>query len=181
MACTSLTALPRACGAEGIIAGIEKVYIVSYTDLAPATGVAGTPFYTTAVNGMISDIGLDASKKYVEVGLLKSTSNFKETLTKNPQNGTAFFTQEFTLTLSDITVENKAFVQNVLNQPISIIIKSRTGKHFVAGLNGQFELSAMEGGTGAAEGDLIGYTLTFQGLSTTLIPMVEDSLLVDLV
>ena len=45
MACTSLTALPRACGAEGVIAGLEELYVISYVDIAPVTGVAGTPLH----------------------------------------------------------------------------------------------------------------------------------------
>lgn len=177
MACTSLIALPRACGAEGIIAGLEKLYVIAYSDLAPATGVAGTPIYTTTTGGVISDIGLASGKVYVQVGLLKSTAGVKENMTKDSSKGIAFFTQEFSLTLADLTVENKTFIESVLNQPISILIKSRTGKYFVAGLNGLFELSALEGGTGTAESDLIGYTLTFQGLETKLIPMVDAALI----
>lgn len=177
MACTSLVALPRACGVDGVMAGVQELYVISYNDLAPASGVAGTPIFTTTTGGVISDIGTASGKFYVKVGLLKSTSGLKETLTKNLQNGVAFFTQEFSLVLSDLTTENSVFIQSVLNQPISILLKTRTGKYFVAGLNGQFELATLEGGTGTAEADLTGHTLTFHGLETKLIPMVDPALI----
>jgi hypothetical protein len=181
MACTSLVALPRACGAEGIVAGVQELYIISYADLAPASGVAGTPVYTVTTGGVISDIGLDASKKYVQVGLLKQTSGFKETLAKNTQNGTAVWNQELPVTLADLTSENRVFINSVLNQPVSIMVKTFSGKYFVAGLNGQFEVSAGEGGTGTAITDLMGYTLTFSGFDTLPISMVDASLIAELI
>lgn len=181
MACSPIVTLPRACGTAGVIAGLESLYVISFVDLAPASGTAGSPTFTLSAGGVISAIGLDSGKKFVEVGLLKSTAGLKETLTKDTSKGLAFLTQEFTLVLADLTAENKVFVESVLNQPIAILIKTRTGKYFAAGLNGQFELSALEGGTGTSETDLIGYTLTFAGLDTKLIPMVDTSIIATLI
>ena len=177
MACPSLTALPRACGTEGIVAGLEKLYIIAFNDLAPASGDAGDPVYTTAVNGMVSDIGLAASKTYVEVGLLKSTASVGESGVFNPQNGVNFVNQTVVMVLGGLSVENRSFVEKVMNQPVSILLKSRTGKWYVTGLNGQLELSALEGGTGTAPEDLNGYTLTFTGIETGLMPQVEAALI----
>lgn len=177
MACTSLTALPRACGTEGIVAGLEKAYMISFSELTP--GSDGN-VYTTAVNGMLSAITVATGKMFVEIGLLKSTAGLNEALTKNAQNGTAFFTQTFTLVLSDITVDNKTFVESVLNQPVGLLIRTRTGNYFAAGLNGQLELATLTGGTGIAEGDLTGYTLTFTGIDTKLIPQVDPTIIAGL-
>ena len=176
MACTSLVALPRACGAAGIVAGLEKLYIISFEDLVPLP--SGEVYAETA--GLISDISVDSTKNFVEVGLLKSTAGLNEELTKNLQNGTAFLTQTLTVVLSDLTTANKTFVENVLNQPVAVMIKTRTGKYYAAGLNGQLELSGLSGGTGIAEGDLIGYTLTFSGISTSLISMVDNTIVASL-
>lgn len=181
MACPSLIALPRACGAEGVVAGLEKVYMIAFNDLAIPVGQTTDEVYTESVNGMISAIGLDASKSFVEVGLLKSTAGLNEALTKDTKTGTSFLTQTFTLVLSDLTADNRIFIQGVMNQPVSILIKTRTGKYFASGLNGQLELSGLEGGTGTAEGDLIGYTLTFSGIDTKLIPQVDPTIVADLI
>jgi len=175
--CPSLVGLVRLCGADGVTAGLEKVYIIAFKDLAPVSGVAGTPIFTTATNGMISDIGLADDKNYVEIGLLKSTSGIDIKSTKNPQNGTAFYTVDFKIVLSDLTVENEAFVNSVFNQPVSIIAKTRTNKFLVLGLNGQFEVSEVTAGTGTAEGDLVGYNISFSGLSGRLVPSVDPALI----
>lgn len=174
MACTSLVALPRSCGTQGIVAGLEKLYIASFADLKSLSG-AGTPTYTETA-GVVSNIGFLTGKEFVEVGLLKSSSGLKETLTKNLQNGTAFFTQDLTLVLSDITPENRTFIQSVLNQPVAFLLKSRTGKYFSAGLNGLMELSTADGGSGTAEADLTGYTLMFAGISNDLMKIVDPAL-----
>lgn len=182
MACTSLVELPLSCGSEGNMGGVQKLYIIAHKDLAPASGVAGTPIYTTAVNGMIDDIGLVTAKYFVEVGLLKSVAGLKETGVFNEQTGSAYVTQEFTLTLAGITNENRVFVESVFNQPVAIIVQGRseTPKFYAAGLNGLFKISAMEGGTGTAEADLNGYTLTFSGLDTKPVRLVETALITDL-
>jgi hypothetical protein len=174
MACNSLTSLPRSCS-EGVLAGVEKVYIIAFKDLSAST-VTGEVYSANSANTIVQ-IYTQTGKSFVEIGLLKSTSGLQEALTKDNTNGTSFFTQTFTLVLSDLTSTNQEFIRNVQNQPVAILYKSRTGKWFTAGLNGAFEISAIEGGTGTAEADLIGYTLTFNGISTTVAPIVLSTLI----
>jgi hypothetical protein len=174
MACNSLSALPRVC-AEGVLAGVEKVYIIAYKDLEPINS-GTTDVYSATTAGTIVQIAVVSGKSYVEIGLLKSTSGLNEAMTKDNTKGTSFFTQTFTIVLSDLTTENSQFIKNVSNQAVSILYRSRTGKWFAVGLNGQFEVSGIEGGTGVAEADLIGHTLTFNGISTTVAPIMLDSL-----
>jgi hypothetical protein len=172
MACNSLVALPRVCS-DGVLAGVEKVYIIAFKDLETYPGTNEVFSATTA--GTVVDIAFAGSERFVEIGLLKSTSGLNEVLTKDNTRGTSFFTQTFTVVLSDVTADNHKFIKDVQNQPVAVLYKTRTGKWFVAGLNGQFEISAIEGGTGVAEADLIGYTLTFNGISTTVAPLVLES------
>jgi hypothetical protein len=179
MACNSLSALPRSCS-EGVVAGLEKVYIIAYKDLE-AINSGTTEVYSASTNGIVNQVGVADSKNFVEIGLLKSTSGLGETLTKDNTKGTSFFTQTFTLVLGDLTTDNQTFIKDVVNQPVAVIYKTRTGKHFVVGLNGQFELQSAEGGTGTAETDLIGHTLTFAGISKSVAPMIDDSLVPSLI
>ncbi len=177
MACNSLTALSRACS-DGVAAGLDKVYIIAFKDLDI---ISGTTVYTTSGTGVVNNIGLASGKTYVEIELLKSTSGLNEKLTKDNTKGTSFFTQTFTIVLGDLTTENATFIKNVTNQPVSVIYKTRTGKHFVVGLNGQFQVSQIDGGTGTAEADLIGHTLTFEGVSLSVAPLLDESLLATLI
>ncbi|MFL5810204.1 MAG: hypothetical protein ACJ749_11830 [Flavisolibacter sp.] len=177
MACTSLTALQIACGSQGIVSGIERLYVVAFNDLDASTGST----FTTASNGMVSAITLDTGKKYVEVGVLRDTVELKDSYTANPSNGTGFHTQSFDLTLAGLTPENYAFIESVKTQPVSILIKSRLGNYFAAGLNGLMQLEKMEGGTGKAAGDLQGYTLTFSGIATKSLTQVDPTIVAALI
>lgn len=181
MACTSLVALPRACGSAGVMAGLQKMYIISYADLAAATGATNGEVFTTSTGGMVNAIGTVSGKKFVEVGLLRSSSGLNETLTKNLELGIAYLTQTMTLVLSDLTSDNLSFLDSVLSQQVAVILKTRSGQYVVAGLNGQFELEKAEGGTGIKEGDHIGYTLTFNGFSTTPLALVDPTIVPTLI
>jgi hypothetical protein len=174
MACNSLTALPRVCP-DGVLAGVEKVYIIAFKDLK-AINTGTTEVYSANTSGIVTTIGLQSGKTFVEIGLLKSTSGLNEALTKDNTKGTSFFTQTVSIVLSDMTSTNIDFVKNVVNQPVAILVKSRTSKWYAAGLNGQFEVSAVDGGTGVAEADLIGFTITFNGIAPGPAPIVLDSL-----
>lgn len=179
MACISLTALPRAC-AEGILGGLQKVYVIAHKDLA-AISTGTTEVYSASTNGTVVSVGLATGKTFVEIGLLKSTSGLNEKLTKDNTKGTSFYTQTFTLVLSDLTIENSAFIKAITNQPVAVIYKTRTDKFFIVGLNGQFEVKEVDGGTGTAEADLVGHTLTFEGISTTVAPFIESSIVSSLI
>ncbi|MBN9295380.1 MAG: hypothetical protein J0I41_00145 [Filimonas sp.] len=181
MACTSLIALPRICGAEGLVAGLDNLYIISYGDLGPVTGAVNGEKYKIATNGMVNEIGLETGKKFVEVGLLRSSAGFDQKLTKNVSNGTSYFTQTLKVVLAGISIDNQKFIESVLNQPVAVITKLRTGEYCFAGYNGRFELTEIEGGTGTAEGDNIGYTLTFTGIDAKVAPIVDETIISTLI
>ncbi|WPQ65511.1 hypothetical protein SIO70_11695 [Chitinophaga sancti] len=172
MACESIIALAKSCG-ENKIAGIQSLYIIRYADLVETNGST----YTLSTGGLISDINIVTAKQFVPVGLLKNTAVLSETLNKNLQTGTSYMTQTFTLVLSDLTTENKTFIESVMNQEVAIVIRTKTGKYYAAGLNGQMELSTLETSSGTNDADLIGSTLTFTGTDTKLIQQVDSTLI----
>jgi len=179
MPCSSLVALARACGAEGIAGGIEKLYAISYNDLNPAPGLY--PF-TLSVGGLVNTIALDATKKFTEISILKNTVKIEEVLTKDLTKGSSFYTVNLTgLTLSGLSIENQAFVKSVADQPVAILVKTRNTKWFVLGLNGELELNSAMGDFGTAEGDLQGYVIGFTGVATSLIPGLDITILSTLI
>lgn len=178
MTCSSIASLLRSCG-EGVVAGLEKLYMIAYKDLTSASG--GTETYTLSSSGIINHIGLATGKTFVEVELLKSTAGMKEDAVIEPSKGVAYFKQELSIVLGNLTTDNRTFIETVLTQPVAILMKTRTGKYFAAGLNKQLFLSKAEGGTGVQENDLIGYSLTFEGVDTALIRMVDDTIITSLV
>jgi hypothetical protein len=179
MSCESINALPRLCG-DGILAGVSKVYMIAFKDLEPVSS-ATTEVYATSISNIVNEVGLASGKSFVEIGILKNTVGVNETLTKDPTRGTCFFNQSFTLVLGGISNENRTFVETIKNQPVAVIYKARSGNHYVIGLNGDLELASLEGGTGTAPEDLVGYTMTFNGISASLTPLIDSSLVPSLI
>lgn len=178
--CGSVSTLPISCP-DGIMGGLEKVWMIAYKDLAPISTATTEVYSASSVNGVVTQVGLATGKTYVEIGLLKSTSGLVEKGQIDDTKGYNFTTQTFTLVLRDITIDNRLFINNVKLQPVSIIYRTRTGKYQIIGLNGQLKVSTYEGGTGVAETDLVGHTLTFEGNSLSTAPFIDDALVKTLV
>jgi len=158
--CLSITELLSAqnCG-EDLIAGISKLYMIAYQDLKALTG---TPFpYSQATGGVISAIGLQTGKHFVEIGLLKDTTGLNVTGVFN-ENGTRYKTVDLAVTLQGITAENSAWVDNVSGQEIAVIVLDKSGVYYTAGLRGNLKMNGYTGGLGTAPSDDKGFKLTFQ-------------------
>jgi len=178
MSCPSLTALAKSCGATGVMGGLlSKAYFLAYNDLDTSAGAG----FTTSAGDVVNAVTLKATKKFVEVGLLKNTAGLTEKASIDSTKGLFWFSQDFTLVLSGMTSENRAFLKSVMNQGIVIMFQARSGNHYVVGLNGLLELSAAEGGTGTQESDLNGYTLTFSGIDTEPARLVDSTIVAGLI
>lgn len=177
MACVnnSITELLRECN-DGTLGGLySEIYMIAYKDLKPVSS-ASTSTYTVNSANTVTAVGVVSGKTFVQVDLLKSTSGLVEKATVDTTKGTNFFTQTFSLVLSDYTEANINFIDTVKGQPVAIIMKTRTDKYLVIGLNGQLTFTALDGGTGTAEADQIGWTLTFEGNSRSVALRIQDSL-----
>lgn len=179
MACQSLAELTRICGSGAITAGVNQLYLIAYKDLSPMSAT-NSEVYTMTNAGVVNGIGVTAgsTNKFVTIETTRGSVGAAEKLTKDIQKGSSFITQTLTVTIVGINTENRAFVNSVLNQPVAAILKGRqANSYYVLGLNGQLELSEFDGGTGTAEGDLIGYSLTFTGIESQLIPLLDSTLI----
>lgn len=174
MACASIITLPRTCGSTGFLqAGVKELYMIAYGDLI---NVGTSSQVYTLTNNIVTAIGITAGKGFVKIGILKETAGINEKLTKNP-NGTGFITQTGTVKLVDINVANQTFIDSVANQPVAYIVKMNTDAYVVAGLNGLCELGDLEGGTGVASGDDLGYALSFVGTDKMTVRTVDPSII----
>jgi len=180
MACNSITAISRVCGTS-LIPGSEKLWMVAFKD---TIALSGTDIYTVGVTGSgtwVTGIGLSASKKFVDVGFLRDTASFTGEGTVDPARGVAFSTNTLTFKLGDLSVENQAFLETVLTQPVAAILKLRTGKYYALGLGGLFQLSAFTVLSGAAAADEVSYSLTFNEVDGIVPRMVNPSIIAGLI
>ncbi len=162
MACQSITGITRLCGTS-VVPGTEKLWMVAFKDLYE---ISGTDVYTLgASSSLVNAIGLTGSIKYVEIATLRDSTGFDSEGTMDPTKGVNFVTNTLTLKLADLTVENRAFVENTMAQPVSALLKLRTGRYYVLGLGGQLEMTGLQATSGKSSGDEVSYTITFNEIA----------------
>jgi len=91
---------------------------------------------------------------------LKGNSSFEQTITASRENGTTFFEQTLNLTLKKLSKgDNKELKLLAYGRP-HVAVEDYNGNVFVMGLEHGAEVTGGTIVTGAAMGDLSGYTLT---------------------
>ena len=145
MACTLSAGRKEPC--KDVVGGIRKVY---FTDF----GGYGT---VTQTNDEITDMsGTFTAFEYE----LKGNSSFEQTITSSRENGTTFFEQTLNLTLKKLTKEDNKELKLLAYGRPHVAVEDYNGNVFVMGLEHGAEVTGGTIVTGAAMGDLSGYTLT---------------------
>ena len=165
MACASYTALLRECGKNR--AGIQLNYLVAYDDLAVISG--STLPYAISVGGVVNQINLAASKKFVKVDQTRKTGSLKATGSV-ADNGVATSTAEYTLGVDGFNAKTSTFIDSLLGNPVVILTKLRNGKYIATGLDGGFVLTNYEL---TVDESTNGATLTFTGDTNSIPPEVD--------
>lgn len=174
MACSSITAISKLCGTS-VTPGSESLWMVAYKDLYK---ISGDQTYTVGTSSnLVTAIGLTNSTKYVSIGFLRDSAGFDSEGTIDPARGVAFSTNTLSFKLGDLTVENQLFLQNVMTQPVSAILKLRTGKYYVLGLKGQLEMTGFQATSGKTSADEVSFSLTFNEIDG-IVPLQVDPTLI---
>jgi hypothetical protein len=150
MACA--LSLGRIEPCKDVVGGITAVYFLNYQSLTVTYDVTNTDAIDTLGSGL-------TAYKYE----LKGNSSFEQAVTSSRENGTTFFDQTLNLTLHKLSKQsNKEIKLMAYGRPI-VIVEDYNGNYFVAGLEHGCEVTGGTIVTGAAMGDLSGYTLTLNG------------------
>jgi hypothetical protein len=147
MACDLTKGRVEPC--KDVVGGIKHVYFTDFGDFGVVTQDA---------DDQITDMtGTFVAYKYE----LKGNSSFEQTVTSSRENGTTFFEQTLNLTLHKLSkADNKEIKLLAYGRP-HIAVEDYNGNVFVMGLEHGSEVTGGTIVTGAAMGDLSGYTLTF--------------------
>lgn len=148
------------------VGGLKAVYIMNNGD---ATGVTYDATDTDAITAIA---GTPSGYKYD----LKGNSSFEQTINSSRENGTTFFTQTLNLTLKSITAKDLKQIKLLAYGRPQIIVEDNNGKLFYAGLKNGMEVTGGTIVTGAAMGDLSGFTLTIVGEEPVPANMIITSL-----
>jgi hypothetical protein len=135
------------------IGGIAAVYFLNYTgSLATSTDGESDALISSLPSGLT-----------VYEYDLKGNSSYTETVNSSRDNGTTFFNQELVLNLKKLTNEMTTQLKLMAYGRPQIFIHTMNGDTLLVG---QREGADVTGGTiqtGAAIGDLYGYSITFTG------------------
>jgi hypothetical protein len=145
MACDLTKGRKEPC--KDVVGGLKAVYFTDFGDF-------GT---VTQTDDEITDMdGTFTAYKYE----LKGNSSFEQAITSSRENGTTFFEQTLNLTLKKLSKEdNKELKLLAFGRP-HVAVEDYNGNVFVMGLEHGAEVTGGSISTGAAMGDLSGYTLT---------------------
>jgi hypothetical protein len=149
MACDLTRGRKEPC--KDVVGGLRAVYFVDFGDL-------GT---VTQTDDEITDMTGDSSNNLTAYKYeLKGNSSFEQAITSSRENGTTFFEQTLNLTLKKLSKEdNKELKLLAFGRP-HVAVEDYNGNVFIMGLEHGAEVTGGSISTGAAMGDLSGYTLT---------------------
>ena len=148
------------------IGGLRAVYFVNWGD---ATGYTYDVTNTDVIDAVA---GTPVAFKYD----LKGTSSFEQTITSSRDNGTTFFEQTLNLTLKKLSaVDHKQIKLLSYGRP-QVLVEDNNGNIFYCGLTKGMEVSGGTIVTGAAMGDMSGYTLTLSGQEPVPANFLGDTL-----
>ena len=149
MACDLTRGRKEPC--KDVVGGLRAVYFVDFGDL-------GT---VTQTDDEITDMTGDSSNNLTAYKYeLKGNSSFEQTITSSRENGTTFFEQTLNLTLKKLSKEDNKELKLLAYGRPHVAVEDYNGNVFMMGLEHGAEVTGGTVSTGAAMGDLSGYTLT---------------------
>jgi hypothetical protein len=136
------------------VGGLTAVYFVNYGD---ATGYTYDAVDTDVIDNVA---GTPTAYKYE----LKGTSSFTQNINASRDNGTVFFEQVLELSLKKLTIKDHRNIKLLAYGRPQVLVEDYNGNVFYCGLKNGMDVTGGTIVTGAAMGDLSGYTLTLTGM-----------------
>lgn len=151
MACTLNKGRLEPC--KDSVGGLQAVYFIDYGTLGAAT-------YASSSDEITALAGSPEAFKYV----LKGTSSLETTITSSRENGTTFYDQVINLTFKKLSPQTHDELALIAVARPHVVVEDNNGNFFLCGLEFGCDVNGGTVVTGAAMGDLSGYTLTLQGM-----------------
>ena len=150
MACNLTLGRNEVC--KDSVGGLAGVYFINFT--------TGSFTHTSGEGTPITAFPSGSTAYYYQ---LKGTSAYTETVNTSRENGTTFFSQELVLNLKKLTNEMTTQLRLMAYGRPQIVVHTMAGDALLVGENEGADLTAGTIQTGAALGDLYGYSVTFTG------------------
>ena len=138
--------------------GIKKVLFADYGTIA-SVAVDSTTKEATITNGSPAPTWFEYD--------VKGNSSLETTVTSSRENRTKFYTQTLNLTLTYLDAKTQAELQILAVARPYVVVVDYYGNNFLCGFENGMDCTGGTVVTGAAAGDLSGFTLTFEGMEET--------------
>ena len=136
------------------VGGLNAVYFINKGDISTVT-------YDATDTDVIDSLGTAIAAYKFDI---KGASTFTENIASSRENGTTTFEQVLELQLTKLTKEDHKTIKLLAYGSPSILVEDNNGNVFVSGLEHGLDVSGGTIVSGAAMGDMSGYTLTFSGM-----------------
>ena len=146
MACSLTTGRKVPC--KSAVGGIKTVYFADYGTLGDATITSGE---ITALSGL--------SIEWFQFDV-KGNSSLETSINSSRENGTTFYESTLNLTLTFQDKATQEELKLIAHARPHIVIEDYNGNYFLMGLEHGADVNGGTIVTGAAMGDLTGYTIT---------------------
>ena len=165
MACALTTGRKIPC--KSAFGGIKTVYMADFGGLTAVT-IDATTKQVTALTGSATWFEFD----------VKGNSSLETTVTSSRENGTTFYTQTLNLTLTYLEAKTQAELQLIATARPYVAVEDYYGNLFLCGFENGMELTGGTVVSGAAPGDLSGFTITMEGMEETAPYFLDAGLIV---
>jgi len=156
MACTLNTGRKLPC--KSAFGGIKTILFADFGTIA-SVAVDSSTKIATITNGSPAPVWFEFD--------VKGNSSLETTVTSSRENGTTFYTQTLNLTLTFLDAKTQAELEVIaVARPYAVVV-DYYGNSFLCGLENGMEVTSGTVVTGAAAGDLSGFTLTLEGMEET--------------
>jgi len=148
MACVLTKGRNEPC--KDVVGGITAVYFADFDSLGTIT------YDATDTDVIDSFVGTPTWFKFE----VKGNSSFEQTITSSRENGTTFYDQALSLTFKKMSKQTHNELKLISYARPHVVVEDNNGNKFMMGLEYGAEVNGGTIVTGAAMGDLSGYTLT---------------------
>jgi hypothetical protein len=151
MACTLTTGRKVPC--KSAVGGLKTVYFADFGTLGAATIVGGE---VTGLAGSPALFQFD----------IKGNSSLETAINSSRENGTTFYESTLNLTLTFLEKATQEELKLIAHARPHVFVEDYNGNYFVMGLEHGAEVTGGSIVSGAAMGDLSGFTLTLVAQET---------------
>jgi hypothetical protein len=147
------------------LGGVVEVYLTEAANVSA----------TTEASGVITALTKASGKRFWKYEQVKDTSMMNQTITANVQNGTVFYAQELQIVLNKLQTATRNEILLLAQNSLVAVVKDSNGTYWYLGKTRGLDVTAGTAGTGTAQGDRSGFTLTFTGAEPALAPSVNST------